>query len=160
MGGAVGTHLLDNLRVELEVAYSENDADTYGSTTIALVTRIGKFEFLTFMGNIWLDVPLTDDSSPIWAAERAWPSLNADGIGYANDDAHFDGSEAAFAVQAGAGLRWQLAEWITLDVGYRFRIIEGPEFNANTDHVPGAVTDFDVDWIGSHNVIGGISFGF
>ena len=62
--------------------------------------------------------------------------------------------------QAGAGLRWQLAEWITLDVGYRFRIIEGPEFNANTDHVPGAVTDFDVDWIGSHNVIGGISFGF
>jgi len=63
-----------------------------------------------------------------------------------------------FAFQVGAGLRWAVLENVTLDVGYRLRGIDGPDFE-HTD-VTSGLSDFDADWMWSHNVIAGITFGF
>src|SRR5260221_9012899 len=65
IGGAVGTHLTDDLRVELEVAYSENDTsdkikfENSDGTTSAYDGH-ADYSFLTFMGNIWYDIPLSE----------------------------------------------------------------------------------------------------
>ena len=159
LGGAVGTHLLDTLRVELEVAYSENDADGFAPDTDPPSDAIGTFNIFTVMGNAWLDLPLTEFFKPYVGGGAGLAFVDADGIGYANDGVHFDSSETVFAAQVGAGLRWQLAEHTALDIGYRYRGNEGPTFDVNNSHIPNA-TDYHADWMWSHNVIAGISFGF
>jgi opacity protein-like surface antigen len=165
IGGAIGTHLTDDLRVEVEVAYSENDVDQIhydspvdGSTNY---DAHGKFGILTFMANFWYDVPLSEDLKPYIGGGAGVAIVDGD-VGYddfEDYDPIFDNSEVAFAFQVGAGLRWQVWENVTLDVGYRLRGIDGPEFDSEVTDDPGT-SDYDADWMWSHNIIAGISFGF
>lgn len=157
VGGAIGTHLWEDFRVELEVAYSENDVDKieydgekYGGT--------GDFSFLTFMGNLWFDIPLSEELKPYVGGGAGVAIVDAKDVGYDDGGVNieYDSSEVAFAFQLGAGLRWMVAENIALDVGYRFRGIDGPTFDDAGDGGSGQ----NADWMYSHNVIGGVSFGF
>lgn len=165
IGGAVGTHLTEDLRVELEVAYSENDVDKitytdfFGDTTVYDAVS-GKFGILTFMANLWYDVPLSEELTPYIGGGAGVAIVDAD-VGYddfADFDPIFDNSEVAFAFQVGAGLRWHVWENVALDVGYRLRGIDGPNFDSEVTQIPGT-SSYDADWMWSHNVIGGISFG-
>lgn len=166
IGGAIGTHLTDDLRVELEVAYSENDVDQIKYDDAAGVDSgtydaHGKFGILTFMANLWYDVPLSEDLKPYIGGGAGVAIVDAD-PGYSDFpdfDPIFDSSEVAFAFQVGAGLRWRAWENITLDVGYRLRGIDGPNFDSEVSQVPGT-SDYDADLILSHNIIAGVSFGF
>jgi opacity protein-like surface antigen len=159
IGGAIGTHLTDDLRVELEVAYSENDNDKFnferefGSYDIS-----GSFQILTFMANLWYDIPLSDTLTPYLGGGAGVAVVDGE-VTYEpddGDDTAFDSSEVAFAFQLGAGLRWHAFENITFDVGYRLRGVDGPSFNGD---FPKA-SDYDADMMISHNIIGGVSLGF
>jgi opacity protein-like surface antigen len=165
VGGAVGTHLTEDFRVELEVAYSENDVDeiayTDASNDKTSYDGNGKFGILTFMANVWYDVPLTEELKPYIGGGAGIAIVDGD-AGYSdspNYDPIFDNSEVAFAFQVGAGIRWQVWDNVTLDVGYRLRGIDGPTFNAKETDPNFDTSDYDAQWIWSHNVIGGISFG-
>jgi opacity protein-like surface antigen len=153
VGGALGTHLTEDFRVELEVAYSENDVDDieYDGEDYA---GTGDFTFLTFMGNVWYDVPLSEELKPYLGGGAGIAIIDANDVGY-EGNVEYDSSEVAFAFQVGAGLRWAIADSITLDVGYRLRGFDGPKF----EDVDGG-SDQNADWMWSHNVIGGVSFGF
>lgn len=159
VGGAIGTHLFtDDLRVEIEAAYSENklkqiDFDGPGGQ----YDISGKFGILTFMGNLWYDIPLSDEIKPYLGGGAGVAIVDGD-FHYSGDDADaFNSTEVAFAFQLGAGLRWAVTDNITLDVGYRFRGIDGPTFDGG-DFV--GSDKYDTDWFYSHNVIAGVSFGF
>jgi opacity protein-like surface antigen len=159
VGGAIGTHLMDDLRVELEVAYSENDADEFNFEDDGGYDIEGSFGILTFMANLWYDVPLTDTMSPYIGGGAGLAVVDGD-ITYSpggDGNTIYDSSEVAFAFQLGAGLRWNAFENITFDLGYRLRGVDGPTFG-NTDF-PNA-SNYDADMIISHNIIGGISVGF
>jgi opacity protein-like surface antigen len=160
VGGAIGAHLTDDLRVELEVAYSENDVDEINFEGYGGYDAEGTFGILTFMANLWYDIPLSDTLNPYVGGGAGVAIVDGD-IAYSpddGDDSPYDSSEVAFAFQLGAGLRWNAFENITLDIGYRLRGIDGPTFG-NSDHfIPSP--DYDADMIISHNIIGGISVGF
>lgn len=153
VGGAIGTHISEDLRVELEVAYSENDVDEieYDGTEYS---GTGDFSILTFMGNLWYDLPLSTELKPYIGGGLGVAIVDASNIGYDCCE-EYDSSEVAFAFQAGAGLRWMMSENIALDVGYRLRGIDGPTF----DNADGTGSNHDADFMFSHNIIGGISFG-
>jgi len=163
IGGAVGTHLTEDIRVELEVAYSENDTDDeviFEDADGSHTTYDGHadYSFLTFMGNIWYDIPLSEELKP-YVGGGAGVAIVDGEFGYDGEpDDRYDSSEVTFAFQVGAGLRWAVLENVTLDVGYRLRGIDGPDFE-HTD-VTSGLSDFDADWMWSHNVIAGITFGF
>jgi opacity protein-like surface antigen len=169
IGGAAGTHLTDDLRVEVEVAYSENDVDRLhysrdSDGNSGNYDGHGQFGILTFMANLWYDVPLSDDFKP-YVGGGAGVAIVDGEAGYDADvnvpdgfDTIFDDSKVAFAFQLGAGLRWQAWENVTLDVGYRLRGIDGPSFDSEVTFQDGT-SSYDADWMWSHNVIAGISFG-
>ena len=159
IGGAIGTHLTEDLRVELEVAYSENDVDGIhysGPKGSGSYDGEGSFGILTFMGNLWYDAPLDMELKPYIGGGLGVAIVDADSVGYANPDfEEYDSSEVAFAFQVGAGLRWMMSDNITLDVGYRLRGIDGPTFEPGEDG-----DDNDADLILSHNIIAGVTVGF
>ena len=165
IGGAVGTHLTEDLRVELEVAYSENDVDKIhyidASGDGDDYDAHGKFGILTFMANLWYDIPLSEELKPYIGGGAGIAIIDGD-AGYSGNSSYdpiFDGSEVAFAFQVGAGLRWQVWENVALDVGYRLRGIDGPTFDTKVTDPNFDSSNYDADWIWSHNVIAGISFG-
>lgn len=165
IGGAIGTHLTDDLRVEFEVAYSENDIDEirYIRDSDGFegdYDANGKFGILTFMANLWYDIPLSEELKPYigGGAGLAIVDVKAEYDDSPGFEPIFDDSPVAFAFQLGAGLRWQAWENITLDVGYRLRGIDGPKFDSEVTAFQGT-SDYDAEWLWSHNVIGGISFG-
>jgi opacity protein-like surface antigen len=166
VGGAIGTHVMDNLRVELEVAYSENDVDKIdyfdaGDGSRDSYDASGKFGILTFMGNVWFDIPFGEVISPYIGGGLgvAFVDGNEAYDDFDNGADIFDSSETAFAFQVGAGLRWHVAENIAIDVGYRLRGIDGVDFD-NNESTGNSTSDYRADSMWSHNVIGGVSFGF
>lgn len=166
VGGAVGTHIMDDLRVELEVAYSENDADRlhYNSATGSNYKgdASGRFDILTFMANVWYDIPVSETVTPYIGGGAGIAIVDAN-PGYKHQplyDPVFDSSEAAFAFQVGAGIKWQVAQNIALDVGYRLRGIDGPTFDAAETDPTYDTSNYDAKWLWNHNVIAGVSFGF
>jgi opacity protein-like surface antigen len=163
VGGAVGTHFTEDLRLELEVAYSENDVDKIGYSNDDVHGNYdahGQFGILTIMANLWYDLPLSEELKPYIGGGAGVAIVDAD-VSYDDSpgyDPIFDDSPVVFAFQVGAGLRWQVLENVTLDVGYRLRGMDGPRFDSETTAFQGT-SDYDADWMWSHNVIAGISFG-
>jgi opacity protein-like surface antigen len=155
-GGAIGTHLTENIRVELEASYSESDMDSLDFGSGADLDAVdGDFEFLTVLANLWYDVPLSDDIKPYLGGGAGVAIVDGD-IDYTNGQTAFDSTEVAFAFQVGAGMRWEVSRDFTLDVGYRFKGIDGPSFSGSDIGASKA----DADWMFSHSLIGGISLGF
>jgi opacity protein-like surface antigen len=169
VGGALGAHVTDDLRVEVEVAYSENNVDKIHYADAVNVDNgnydaDGHFEILTFMANLWYDLPLNERLTPYIGGGAGIAIVDAK-AGYSDSNASlydpiFDGSETVFAFQLGAGLKWNLWDHVALDVGYRFRGIDGPRFESKEVDPNQETTDYDADWMWSHNFIGGISLSF
>jgi opacity protein-like surface antigen len=165
IGGAAGTHLTEDIRVELEVAYSENEVDHFvfhdDDGTSDTYEGTGHFSFLTFMANVWYDIPLSEELKPYLGGGAGIAIVDANKVGYGEDENApvYDSSEVAFAFQLGAGLRWAVSDNIMLDVGYRLKGIDGPRFDNVEDVVPNS-SKYDADFIWIHNVIAGVSFGF
>lgn len=158
VGGAVGTHITDDIRVELEVAYSENDVNSIRFTDDdqdANYDGEGSFDILTFMANLWYDVPLSDSINPYIGGGVGLAIVDGETT-YSPDNTAYDSTEVAFAFQVGAGLRLDVSDNITLDVGYRLRGIDGPSFGNSVFPNSG---DYEADLMISHNVIAGVSFG-
>jgi opacity protein-like surface antigen len=95
------------------------------------------------MVNAALDVPLGTIVEPYVLV-----GIGAANVTLESDDLDVDEDDTVFAYQAGAGLGFALTETITLFAGYRFFGTADPEFEG-----------LDAEYH-SHNVEGGIRFGF
>jgi len=106
---AIGNNF-EGLRGEAEVAYRTNDMESPAS---------GDMSSLAFMGNLLVDLPLSESVRPFLGA----------GIGLANIDVDGDEDDTVFAYQAIAGLGFPLTHVTTLDLQYRYFATEDPNFD-------------------------------
>ena len=138
VNGAVG-YDFDGLRVEGAVGYQENDYtnDTLGAS------------LLTVMANGYYDFKTSGKIKPYVMAGLGIAHINADDeIGIPTpwlDDTYF-------AWQLGAGIGYEVAKNVTIDVGYRYLKPEGIE-------CPNPVHLTNVSWE-SHNFLVGIRYKF
>jgi opacity protein-like surface antigen len=153
VGGTLGYTATDWLRTELELAYTESSVDTTIDTGVAVISGSGDFSTFSIMGNVWLGMnmlpvvggPVNDIGSGLGFSPYFGGGL---GVGFLTAD---PGSEdtTAFAWQVGAGVRWNFASNIGLDVGYRYRNLVDVEL--------GGFESFDLS---SNNVVVGLTFNF
>jgi opacity protein-like surface antigen len=138
VNGAVG-YDFDGLRVEGAVGYQENDYtnDTLGASLLSVMAN-GYYDFNTggkikpyVMAGLGIAHIIADDEPGI---PDPWL-----------DDTYF-------AWQLGAGVGYEVAENVTIDVGYRYLKPEGIE-------CPNPVHLTDVSWE-SHNILAGIRYKF
>ncbi len=148
VGGAIGLRLNENLRAEAELAYRRYSLKNVTYPGFAPVSLSGYADAISFMGNLWYDLPLGGKVTPY-----AGGGLGLAYTGYSDKTTPLKDHDTGFIFQLGLGAKWALSEKISLDIGYRFRGIPGLKFSSP------AISVRDNDYYG-HNVIVGVTFSF
>ena len=133
IGGAIGTRILPNVRGEVELSYvhkgiNTDQAQYEGSTS----TASGSYNTLYALGNIWYDINLGSSITPYVGGGAGlaviMPNFNEE------DGDPYTVNAVAFAGQVGAGIRYAIADNMTLDLGYRAKAT----FNGTLTNTDGA----------------------
>lgn len=135
--GALGYRYNKNIRLEAEINYRVNDIDSIGITGSGPFTGLtanadGEITSLGGMANVYFDL---DKVGSVKEHGQIVPYVMG-GIGWVNVDANVssngtsivDDDDSVFASQLGAGVGYNAAERITLDLGYRYYRTEDPDF--------------------------------
>jgi opacity protein-like surface antigen len=155
IGGAAGTCLNENLRTDVEVAYSHNRARDFTGSPYDVD---GDLESLTVLGNLWYDIKTGSMFTPYFGGGAGvgvvWGDYNYDPPlvppGQIVDD-----SDLGLAFQLGAGVNINLTESFDLTLGYRFKGIVDLELDSTFL----AATPHEGD-LYSHNFIAGLVWKF
>ena len=152
VGVAVGAQVFNNVRGELEFAFSEHDGDQ--ETDVTGVSVNGDIQTYYLLANAWYDFKFDSMFQPYVGGGL--------GIGFVDGNTTFGaspfgygGSDEGFAFQVGGGVRVALSEMISFDVSYRFRSILDVDF-ADSD----GVGNYENGDIYSHNIQGGLTIHF
>ena len=154
LGAAVGMHVWNSFRAEIEVSHSSWDGDDYSETGGGAGTVDGDISATYLLGNLWWDFDTGTSFTPYIGGGA--------GIAWADGDTTFGGNtygygdgEAGFAFQLGAGLKFNLTEQLGLDIGYRYKSIQNIDFDDSDGG--GVYEDGDLN---SHNAQVGLTFSF
>ncbi|MEM9418407.1 MAG: outer membrane beta-barrel protein [Planctomycetota bacterium] len=130
--GAIGGYL-GQARIEFEVGWRDPEVEAFTPDALGFSTD-GELEFLTFMGNIFYDIPTGAPGLDIYlgaGAGLAWisgdfeftPPVTVTNLGPGPDATtdKFDSNFSTFAYQFMAGLSLDVTDDLTFYSGYRFR---------------------------------------
>ncbi len=148
VGGAIGFRLNDNIRTEAELAYRRYSVDEVQFNGAAATKIDGYADAISFLGNVWYDVPLNSRLTPY-----AGGGLGLGYATYSNRGSGYKDSDTGFMFQLGTGIKWAVTEKVSLDFGYRFRGLLNLKFKDL------GLVDKRNDYLG-HNFIVGMTFGF
>lgn len=155
INGAVG-YRFDDARVELEVAYTNNNVEGVSVNDFDQVPLDGDIESVQFMVNGYYDIPTQSRFSPYIGGGVGVATLTADdieadipGLGaLALDD-----TGASFVFQVKAGVGYAISSQANVFLGYRLHGIPGQDFEAFD-------ADFDADTLLIHSLQLGARYEF
>lgn len=133
VGAAVGAHFTDNLRGEIElstgaVALTGLSIDGVDAGSIS----DGSASATYLLGNLWFDIPTGSGFTPYigggLGASYVTAEGTADDIPYTVDMAGW-----GWAYQVGAGVKFDVADNVALDLGYRFKAAVDAQLEGNGD---------------------------
>jgi opacity protein-like surface antigen len=150
-GGAVGTHLTDELRVELELSHASWTVNSASSSFHPLKPFKGELSATYLLGNLWYDFDSEGQVIPYIGGGL--------GLGVPSQDLTAGGglkseTPLKFAFQVGVGAKFALSDKIALDIGYRFKDV--PNFTQKFPNIP----DSTGNTFASHNVQVALTFDF
>jgi opacity protein-like surface antigen len=126
IGGTLGTHLTSNLRGEIELSYVSHGSTGKVSTSAGTSSATGSFNTLYLLGNLWYDFDTGNSFTPYVGGGLGlavvMPNLNIDPTGK-NAPYTYNTDSTALAGQLGAGIKYQIADSISLDLGYRAKYV-------------------------------------
>lgn len=163
--GAMG-YSWNQVRLEGEVSYRQNDIDSIELTSITLAgigsfTTAAAFEgdgdvsALGFMVNGWYDFNTGSRWTPYLGigVGTAQISINDASVTILGVDVPLaDDDDWVFAYQAGAGITYEISPNVDISLGYRFFGTSDPDFT-DVSGIP-----FDVEYM-SHNIEVGVRIG-
>lgn len=154
LGLAVGTHVFENLRGEVELSYGKVETTDVSYNGGSSGSMEGPISTLYLLGNLWYEMDLGGGVKPYVGGGL--------GVGYATADSFFYGSsygygEGGFGVayQLGAGVTFDVSDSIALDIGYRYKSILSVDFD---DSDGGGV--YEGGDVNSHVLQAGLTFKF
>ncbi|MEA5463328.1 outer membrane protein [Leptothoe sp. PORK10 BA2] len=155
INGAVG-YRFDDARMELEVAYNNNNVDGVTVNNLAEIPLDGDIKSTQFMVNGYYDMPTNSRFSPYIGGGVGVATLNANNV-EANVPGlgalALDDTGVSFVFQVKAGVNYAISDQASAFLGYRLHGIPGQGFEAF-----GA--DFDADTLLVHSVQLGAQYQF
>ncbi|MCE9521338.1 MAG: outer membrane beta-barrel protein [Alphaproteobacteria bacterium] len=163
IGGAVGYSLgqlvTPGLRVEVEVAYRQNQVDGDWASTTGGENDSGLLDYdhstTSVMANAWYDFDV-GGLKPYVGGGIGWADVNVDGNYVGALDPILDYSDDGFAWQVGGGINFQVAPNMQLGLGYRY--FSGPDVTILAPNLPTNTLTQDLEY-DNHTVLATISFG-
>lgn len=152
-GIAVGAHINEWLRGEIEVSGNWHDVD--GDDTVYGYTVEGDVDAIFALANLWIDIPVGDVFRPYVGGGIGFGRLDVD-LDSTGGTSVIDDDDWGFAYQLGAGVAFGFSENIAFDIGYRFKGIANADLELDTA-VGGGDAEADYQ---SHNIIAGVRIGF
>lgn len=162
LAGALGFRLNRNIRFEAEINYRDNDADSLtitnpGSLTGLTADADGDVTSWGGMANVYYDF---DGVGPVKDGGKLVPYVMG-GLGWANVDADVSSNgsqlvnddDSVFAYQLGAGVGYEVAERVTLDLGYRYYTTDDPDLTDSSG------ADFESEYE-NHSVMASVRYAF
>ncbi|MBW2483983.1 MAG: porin family protein [Deltaproteobacteria bacterium] len=149
VGGAIG-YMVENYRLEGEVAYQNNEVDSIEGFSLPLDLGIGilnsmEVSVLTFLANGYYDFDTGSAFTPLITAglgfARIEGEMTVDGLSGDEDD-------TVFAYQLGVGAGYAVSETVSLDCKYRYLGTADPDFDG-----------VEIE-VASHNITVGIRVAF
>ncbi len=148
--GAIG-YRMDNIRVEAEVGYQENDIEKVDVFGIDIEDFEGDLNSLSVLANGYYDFATSSPFTPFLTA----------GLGMAQveiNELNFRGSgltsatedDTVFAWQVGAGVSYAVSDMLDLELKYRYLMVADLEFEEG----------LEVDGPNSHNISLGVRYNF
>lgn len=158
-GLAAGLRVNDWIRAEAEVSGHWHDGGGHATTTTTATAFTsmpleGEVNALFVLGNLWIDLPLGGELQPYLGGGAGFARLEAD-LSTTTGTAGVAGSDWAFAYQLGGGVSYALSPSIAVDLGYRYRRINGAKLEAEAFGTP---LDTEIDYK-SHNLLLGLRLG-
>jgi len=147
VSGAIG-QMIENFRIEGEVAYQANDVDTIDGMSISPFSI--ETSALSFLVNGYLDFNTGNIMTPYITAGIGASRIEADMMGLVEFD------DTVFGYQLGVGVGFAMSETVLLDLRYRYFGASDAEFNYNIEGISGSA---EVE-IASHNITAGLRFAF
>ncbi|ESA38285.1 hypothetical protein N836_33185 [Leptolyngbya sp. Heron Island J] len=155
INGAVG-YRFDDARVELEVAYTNNDVESITVNDLDEISLDGEIESTQFMVTGYYDIPTNSRFSPYIGGGVGIATLTADdietdipGLGLVA----LDDTGTSFVFQVKAGVGYQISRQANIFLGYRLHGIPGQDFEVFD-------TDFDADTFLVHSLQLGARYEF
>ena len=124
VGGALGTHLAPNLRGEIELSYVSHNVS--GTLTVHTsggasqpTTDTGGLSTLYLLGNLWYDIDTGGGITPYVGGGAGLAVVMPNNFAFGSGGEVFSTAAVALAGQLGVGVKFQLADNMTVDLGYR-----------------------------------------
>ncbi len=148
LGAAVGYDFGNNLRIEGEISYQQNDFDKASALGID-IDFSGESSALGFGVNGYYDFTNKSAFTPYITAGIGMAEVKFDDMTIPGDDT-FSASDddTVFAYQLGVGVSYAVTEMVNIDVAYRYRGFDDLEFDTTT-------AEYD-----SHNIYAGVRVTF
>lgn len=157
-GVAIGANATDHLRTEVELSFSHNSLDEaavrrnfFPTVPITQGTAgdqkaSGRLNTYAVLVNGWFDIPVQASFQPyagggvgvgIVQTDASWGSFISPNIPPKNPAVNgYNFTDVGFAWQVGAGVRVPMNDSLMIDVGYRYRGIEGIKFKPDITTLP------------------------
>jgi opacity protein-like surface antigen len=157
LGAAVGANITDNLRGEIELSTGAFALTGVTDTEVPepLTIDDGSATTTYLLANVWFDIDTGSGFTPYIGGGLGAGYVTAEG------QASFEGTPVGdpvdlsgwgFAYQLGAGVKFDVADNVALDLGYRFKSIVDAELEG--DNAAATAT------VSSHVLQVGVTFGF
>lgn len=138
LGAAVGQNLTDTLRGEIEVAFQSYDVDDVNSYGDASGTSGGDINSYFLMANLWRDMEIGGFRP--YAGGGVGMGLMDVHVIYDTTNHEVKSTELGLVAQVGSGIRFDVSDNLTVDVGYRFKAVaamgtegfDGDEHNSSS----------------------------
>jgi opacity protein-like surface antigen len=152
IGAAVGSYVADGVRLERELSYSRNNNKSARLDGGDFGAQSGKMSGLFMMTNMWKDFRMSERFQPYVGGGLGVALLSGEGSEFTS--AYDFSGELAFAVQAGAGVRYGISDKLALDVGYRYRAAMDASQRGGVDGFDGAFS------YRTHTLQAGLTYAF
>lgn len=148
-GAAVGRQLMTNLRGELELSFSSHsvpvggDIDIWDTIYTGSSGAAGNVSAIYLLANVWHDFDATSSFTPYIGGGLGGALVIPQVSAYYNEY-RWNGASIAPAAQFGAGVTMPLGDNVSLDLGYRAKVV----FNATlgVDDTSSASEDVTNAW--------------
>lgn len=134
-------YFIDNVKLGLEVAYSQNDVDVHSVGGADLAGSTGDLDTFTFMANMSHEYDTGTKFVPYYGLGIGIAAIDANDFGVEGLPGVLDDGDESFAYQANAGVNYMVSPALDMGVNYRYSATSGMELTGDS----GASSDFDID---------------